>query len=163
MWSITCLLHNDKLKYSKETCSPNPQSSRNQAHLCPWSSNCVVIRKDGKTRIAADYRKLNKVTLTTVTSCPIFLDFSIDVDSVVSSDTPCQLVTLNHHSWAHSYYYVLRNQLERQSIKILRRNCNLETSNPVDIQQLYNSTWKWSFKYKFHEKRAQRTYLLILH
>ena len=43
------------------------------------------------------------------------LDFSIEVDSVVSSDTPCQLITLNYHSWAHSY--VLRNQLERQSIK----------------------------------------------
>jgi hypothetical protein len=40
--------------------------------------------------------------------------------------------------------------------RILRRNCNLETRNPVDIQQLYNSTWKWSFKYKFREKRAQR-------
>ena len=44
------------------------------------------------------------------------LDFSIDVesDSVVSSDTPRQLITLNHHSWDS---YVLRNQLERQSIK----------------------------------------------
>ena len=29
----------------------------------PWSSNCVVIRKDGKTRIAVDYRKLNEVTI----------------------------------------------------------------------------------------------------
>ena len=29
----------------------------------PWSSNCVVIRKDGKTRIAVDYRKLNEVTV----------------------------------------------------------------------------------------------------
>ncbi len=43
------------------------------------------------------------------------LDFSIDVDSVLSSDTQCQWITLNHHSWAHSC--VLRNQLERQSIK----------------------------------------------
>ena len=42
------------------------------------------------------------------------LDFSIEVGSVVSSDTPCQLITLNHHSWDS---YVLRNQLERQSIK----------------------------------------------
>ena len=29
----------------------------------PWSSNCVVIRKDGKTRIAVDYRKLNSITV----------------------------------------------------------------------------------------------------
>ena len=29
----------------------------------PWSSNCVVIRKDGKTRIAVGYRKLNEVTV----------------------------------------------------------------------------------------------------
>ena len=29
----------------------------------PWSSNCVVIRKDGKTRIAVDYRKLNELTV----------------------------------------------------------------------------------------------------
>ena len=28
----------------------------------PWSSNCVCISKNGKTRIAVDYRKLNKVT-----------------------------------------------------------------------------------------------------
>ena len=28
----------------------------------PWSSNCVCINKNGKTRIAVDYRKLNKVT-----------------------------------------------------------------------------------------------------
>ena len=42
------------------------------------------------------------------------LDFSIDVDSVLSSDTQCQWITLNHHS-AHSY--VLRIQLERPSIK----------------------------------------------
>ena len=29
----------------------------------PWSSNCVVIRKDGKARIAVDYRKLNQITV----------------------------------------------------------------------------------------------------
>ena len=29
----------------------------------PWSSNCVCIRKDGKTRIAVDYRKLNQITV----------------------------------------------------------------------------------------------------
>ena len=29
----------------------------------PWSSNCVIIRKDGKTRIAVDYRKLNQITI----------------------------------------------------------------------------------------------------
>jgi len=29
----------------------------------PWSSNCVCINKNGKTRIAVDYRKLNKVTV----------------------------------------------------------------------------------------------------
>jgi len=28
----------------------------------PWSSNCICISKNGKTRIAVDYRKLNKVT-----------------------------------------------------------------------------------------------------
>ena len=29
----------------------------------PWSSNCVCITKNGKTRIAVDYRKLNAVTV----------------------------------------------------------------------------------------------------
>ena len=28
----------------------------------PWSSNCILINKDGKTRIAVDYRKLNSFT-----------------------------------------------------------------------------------------------------
>ena len=29
----------------------------------PWSSNCILINKDGKTRIAVDYRKLNSFTV----------------------------------------------------------------------------------------------------
>ncbi len=29
----------------------------------PWSSNTVFVRKDGKTRMAIDYRQLNKVTI----------------------------------------------------------------------------------------------------
>ena len=29
----------------------------------PWSSNCVCINKNGKIRIAVDYRKLNEVTI----------------------------------------------------------------------------------------------------
>ena len=29
----------------------------------PWSSNCVLINKNGKTRIAVDYRKLNSYTV----------------------------------------------------------------------------------------------------
>jgi hypothetical protein len=29
----------------------------------PWSSNTVFIRKDGKTRMAIDYRQLNKCTV----------------------------------------------------------------------------------------------------
>ena len=32
----------------------------------PWSSNCVVIRKDGKTRIAVNYRRLNEATDETI-------------------------------------------------------------------------------------------------
>ena len=29
----------------------------------PWCSNTVFVRKDGKTRMAIDYRQLNKVTV----------------------------------------------------------------------------------------------------
>ena len=29
----------------------------------PWSSNAVLVKKDGKTRMVIDYRSLNKVTV----------------------------------------------------------------------------------------------------
>jgi exodeoxyribonuclease III len=37
----------------------------------PWSSNCVCIRKDGKTRIDVDYRKLNLITVNSEGQLPI--------------------------------------------------------------------------------------------
>jgi hypothetical protein len=36
----------------------------------PWSSNVVLIRKDGRVRMAIDYRKLNSVTVKDVYPMP---------------------------------------------------------------------------------------------
>ena len=73
--TLTLAVKDPKLQARPDRC--NPQSKLDIAEMvrnnlrqgiieksnAPWSSNCVVIRKDGKTRIAVDYRKLNEVTV----------------------------------------------------------------------------------------------------
>ena len=44
----------------------------------PWSSNCILINKDGKTRIAVDYRKLNSFTQRDCYKLPVVQEI-IDV------------------------------------------------------------------------------------
>ena len=73
--SIDLTVDNPKLKARPDKSSPQHKldiAEMVEAKLrqgiiekssAPWSSNCVVIRKDGKTRIAVDYRKLNEVTV----------------------------------------------------------------------------------------------------
>src|SRR3954466_15025084 len=34
-----------------------------ESSCAPWSSNAVLVRKDGKLRMAIDYRQLNSVTV----------------------------------------------------------------------------------------------------
>jgi len=73
--SITTTVENPILKARPDKSSPQQKldiAEMVEAKLrqgiiekssAPWSSNCVVIRKDGKTRIAVDYRKLNELTV----------------------------------------------------------------------------------------------------
>ena len=77
--TLTLAVKDPKLQARPDRC--NPQSKLDIAEMvrnnlrqgiieksnASWSSNCVVIRKDGKTRIAVDYRKLNEVTVRTTT------------------------------------------------------------------------------------------------
>ena len=51
----------------KNECVKQVEEKFNQGIIerssAPWSSNCVLINKNGKTRIAVDYRKLNSYTV----------------------------------------------------------------------------------------------------
>ena len=53
----------DKVKEIQKQTEEKLKQGIIEKSSAPWSSNCVCINKNGKVRIAVDYRKLNEVTV----------------------------------------------------------------------------------------------------